>query len=123
MIKIFLVLGSAFGLIGVMAGALGAHAFKARLESHGGLDNFFRAADYFFVHGLALIATALLISRYPEAKFHWAAWAFVAGSLLFQGSLMGMGLTGAVFMRHLAPVGGLCLMAGWLLLMASAFRL
>ena len=121
--KIFLIFGAIFGFLGVLAGALGAHGLRARLEAQGGLENFFRATDYLFVHALALVLVSILVSRFPEAKFHWAGWAWILGSFLFQGSLMGWSLTGLSLLRHVAPLGGLCLMAGWILLLGSAFGL
>ena len=120
--KKFLCLGALSCFLGLFAGALGSHALKDLITRMYGTANFSTATDYMFYHGLALIFVALLADRYPRPAFKYVGWLFVAGSILFQGNLFMISLTGASPLSFLAPVGGICLMAAWLLLAAEAFR-
>ena len=75
-----------------------------------------------FYHGLALIMLGLAEDRYPGVPFQIAGWLFVAGTILFQGNLFLISLSGVRLVSFLTPVGGLCLMAGWLLFAYYALR-
>jgi len=121
--KIFGALGAFFCFLAVLAGAMGAHALKAQLTALGGLSNFDLATGYLFYHGLALILMGFARDRYPNIPFQLAGWLFVAGTILFQGNLYLISLTGVRLFSILTPVGGLCLMAGWLLFAYYALRI
>ena len=120
MIRFFLASGALFSLCGVVTRALSSHALHESLSASGSLNNFNLASDYLLIHGLALICTAILFRLYPANGFMWAGWAFFVGSILFQGTVfakcfMPLGPIGLA-----TPLGGLFLMAGWLLLALSA---
>ncbi len=121
--KLFLFLGALSCFLGVLAGALGAHGLKEYLIQSNGLNNFNLATDYMFYHGMGLLFVAYARNRYPALPFHYAGWLFVAGTLLFQGNLFLMTLTGNRMMAMLTPVGGVCLMAGWILFAFQALRI
>jgi uncharacterized membrane protein YgdD (TMEM256/DUF423 family) len=121
--NIFGALGAFSGFIAVLAGALGAHALKAHLTHLGSLSNFDLATSYMFYHGLALILLGIAKDRYPNIPFQLAGWLFVAGTVLFQGNLYLISLTNVRLFSILTPVGGLCLMAGWLLFAYYALRI
>jgi len=121
--RIFGALGTSSCFIAVLAAALGAHALKTHLTQSGGLFNFNLATDYMFFHGLAMILLGFTRDRYPNVPFQLAGWLFVAGTVLFQGNLYLISLTGIRFFSILTPVGGLCLMAGWLLFAYCALRI
>jgi len=121
--KKFLCLGAFSCLLGVVAGALGSHALKDLIARMNGTVNFSTARDYMFYHGLALIFVALIADRYPRPAFRYVGWLFVGGSILFQGNLFMIGLAGASPLSFLTPVGGICLMAAWLLLAVDAIRI
>lgn len=110
--RTFGVLGAVSGAIAVGAGAFGAHALRARVAP-AMLDVFETAARYQMYHALALLVVALLLDRRPGTAPRAAGWCFVAGTLLFCGSLYGMALTGARTLGAITPVGGLCFLAGW----------
>jgi uncharacterized membrane protein YgdD (TMEM256/DUF423 family) len=88
-----------------------------------GTANFSTATEYMFFHGLALIFVALMEDRYSRPAFKYVGWLFVAGSILFQGNLFMISLTGASPLSFLTPVGGICLLTAWLLLALSAIRI
>jgi uncharacterized membrane protein YgdD (TMEM256/DUF423 family) len=121
--KLFIFLGAVFCFLAVLSGALGAHALKEYLIQSKGLSNFNLATDYMFYHGLGLLFVASSYDRYPALSFHYAGWLFIAGTLLFQGNLYLLSLTGIRLMGFLTPVGGLCLMAGWLLFAFQALKI
>ena len=94
--------------LAVALGAFGAHALKASLESTGMLDVWNKAVLYHFLHGVALVALALHGAGNRATYF-----LFVAGILLFSGSLYTMALTNVRWLGAITPLGGLCFLAGW----------
>ncbi len=120
--RTFVFTGALFCLLGVTADALGAHALKGLLEHTGGSANFLLATDYMFYHGLGLIAAGIVKGRGCPAPIDLAGWLFVAGSAMFQGNLYLIALADLRTFQFLTPVGGICLMAGWLALAAAAIR-
>lgn len=121
MAKTFWVLGCLFGLLGVAAGAFGAHALRARLPADL-LAVFETGARYQMYHALALLATAWAVERWASAAATAAGWAFVAGIVVFSGSLYVLALSGARWLGAVTPLGGVALLAGWALLAWAAWR-
>jgi uncharacterized membrane protein YgdD (TMEM256/DUF423 family) len=115
MSRTFWMLGCAFALLGVAAGAFGAHALRARLDAPA-LAVWETAARYQLFHALALLAVALAASRWPAPGWAAAGWLFVAGIVVFSGSLYLLVLTGTRWLGAVTPLGGLCLLAGWAML-------
>lgn len=120
--KVFVVLGAIFGGLSVAAGAFGAHALRAKLEPRM-LEVFETAAHYQMVHALALLATAWIYQQTESPAAQVAGWAFVAGVLLFSGSLYAMAFTGARGLGAITPIGGVAFLAGWIALAMAAARL
>ena len=126
-------LAAIFGLTAVAIGAFGAHglksAFEARqLDTRYLLGIYEKGVQYQFYHTLAIGLVALLLQNRPENK--WlvrAGWLFVAGILMFSGSLYLLACRdllsfSVAWAGPVTPLGGLCFMAGWLLLLLSTFR-
>jgi len=116
-------LGGLFGFLAVAAGAFGAHGLRGRL-SPDLLAVFETAARYQMYHALALVAVALLLERRTAgaAAMRAAGWCFVAGIVLFSGSLYTLALTGAGWWGAVTPLGGLAFLAGWLCLAFGLWR-
>lgn len=112
-------LGAASALVAVAAGAFGAHALRNRLSADL-LAIFETAARYQMYHALALLAAAWMAERWPADQAVWAGTLFVAGTLLFSGSLYALALTGQRWLGAITPFGGVALLAGWLLLAWAA---
>ena len=116
--RLELVLAALWGLMAVAAGAFGAHAAsdpqaKAWLQT---------GAQYQMIHALAVFAAFVIWRTYPGAPAApLAGWLFLAGALLFAGSLYLMALTGARALGVLTPIGGVLLLAGWAVLAWAAF--
>ena len=120
--RLALVLGALLSFVAVALGAFGAHALKARLPADM-LAVWQTAVQYHGWHALALIAVGLLLLALPgRAGFGFAGWLFVAGIVLFSGSLYALALTGVKELAAVTPVGGLAFLAGWLVLAWSAWR-
>jgi uncharacterized membrane protein YgdD (TMEM256/DUF423 family) len=117
----FLMLGAFSGFIGVAAGAFGAHALRMRLSADL-LAVFETGARYQMYHALALLATAWATTRLPGALTAAAGWCFVAGTVLFSGSLYALALTGVRALGAVTPLGGVAFLAGWLCLALAATR-
>lgn len=124
--KFFLQAGAMFGALAVVLGAFGAHALKASLEAANRLDTFETAVKYQFYHAIALVLTALLLkSGGAEATrlLTWSGYSFIGGILIFSGSLYAICFTGITKFGATAPIGGLLMILGWVLLFLSAGKL
>lgn len=122
MARTFLVLAALSGFIAVAAGAFGAHALKTRLAADL-LAVFDTAVRYQMFHVVGLIAAAWLAARSPGPAVLASGWCFVAGTVLFSGSLYALALTGTRWLGAITPFGGVLFLAGWLLLAWTAWRL
>jgi uncharacterized membrane protein YgdD (TMEM256/DUF423 family) len=113
----------AVGASGVALGAFGAHLLRPRLLASGTLDVWETAVRYQLVHAVALVGLAGWLrgaGRPPGAPASWAAGLWVAGTALFSGSLYGLALGGPRWLGPVTPLGGLCLIAGWVLAACAA---
>lgn len=122
--RLMKVIAGFLGLSGVAIGALGAHALKHRLAAAGMDDAWQTAVTYHLIHAAALLALSLQDSS-TRAADPWrrrAGWFWTLGALFFSGSLYGLALGGPRWLGPITPLGGLALMAGWLCIIASAFR-
>ncbi len=84
------------------------------------LEVFETAVRYQMYHAFALIAVAWVASRAPGQMPSAAGWLFVAGTVLFSGSLYAMTFTGVGALGAITPLGGVCFIAGWIALALSA---
>lgn len=119
--RLFFALGALSALIGVAAGAFGAHGLEARI-SPDRLEIWKTAAHYQLIHALGLLAVAWAVSRWSTALAGTAGWLFVAGTVLFSGSLYALSLTGVRWLGAITPLGGLAFLAGWACLAWVALR-
>ena len=122
MTHLFTAMGSILAFAGVLARSLSAHALLQLLEDRGKLDNFNLAADYLLFHGLALIGVGILCHLFPAGNYHRAGWAFLLGSILFQGTVLTKSFISIQPFGFLTPLGGFILMIGWVLLFIAALQ-
>ncbi len=113
------ILGSLFGGLGVALGAFGAHALKARLHPER-LEIFETGVRYQMYHALALLGAAYAAANGSRTFAMPAGLLFVAGIVLFSGSLYLLVLTNRRWLGAITPLGGLALVAGWLCLALAA---
>ena len=111
----FILLGSFFAGTAVAAGAFGAHALKEVLDTSR-LAVFDTATRYQMFHAFGIFFVAWAMERYPGRGLEWAGWLFTIGILLFAGSLYGLSLAGVRGLGAVTPIGGLALIAGWVVL-------
>jgi uncharacterized membrane protein YgdD (TMEM256/DUF423 family) len=117
--RLFFALGALSGFIAVGLGAFAAHALKERLDP-ATLSTFETGARYQMYHALALLATGWACTRWPGPFATASGWLFIAGTILFSGSLYALSLTGVRSLGAITPFGGLAFLAGWLCLAWAA---
>lgn len=112
--KRLLIIGGIIGLLGVALGAFGSHGLSAILEANGRAATFDTAVQYHLIHAVVLILVALL---HTKSIYHLAitraALFFIAGILIFSGSLYILAIFNIGFMGAIAPIGGTSLILGW----------
>lgn len=119
--RLFLAAGALSALVSVAMGAFGAHALKQRL-SVDLLAAFETGARYQMYHALALLVLAWACTRWPGPAVNASGILFIAGTVLFSGSLYALSLTGIRGLGAITPLGGLAFMAGWGCLAWAALR-
>lgn len=120
--KLFLLIATVNGFCAVGLGAFGSHGLRSR-TSEALLGAWHTAVQYHFYHVLALMLVAVLLGRDTSSGVMTiSGWLFVAGILLFCGSLYGLALGGPWWLGPITPVGGLCFLAAWLSLSFAVLR-
>ena len=128
----FLTIAGISGAMGVALGALGAHLLKAKMQAGlmtaDQLNGFDTAAKYQLFHSLAI---AILFFGAKDGQAKWlriGAIMFIAGIVLFSGSLYLLttrnliGMESLTFLGPVTPLGGLAFMGGWLCMVVHAFK-
>jgi uncharacterized membrane protein YgdD (TMEM256/DUF423 family) len=125
--RFFLITGSLLGALSVALGAFGAHSLK-KIVSPEAVATFETGVRYQFYHTFALLLIAVLYEKFTNKWLVWAGNSFLAGIILFSGSLYLLALLNAssnVGLRKIGiitPFGGLFFIAGWLFLMWGVTR-
>ncbi|MFO7539134.1 MAG: DUF423 domain-containing protein [Chloroflexota bacterium] len=120
--RVFMLLGSALMFVGVALGAFGAHGLSAYLARHDLANTFETAVRYHMIHALAIFVAAWAVGKWAGALPTWAGYLFVAGIILFSGSLYLLVATRARWLGAITPIGGVAFLAGWLCLFLAAWR-
>jgi uncharacterized membrane protein YgdD (TMEM256/DUF423 family) len=120
--RLALTLAASLLFAAVGLGAFGAHALKARLAPD--MQAIWQTAvQYHAWHALGLLAVGLFTMQRPDAAgLSLAGWLFVAGIVLFSGSLYALALTGVRSLGAVTPFGGVAFLAGWLAFAWAAWR-
>jgi uncharacterized membrane protein YgdD (TMEM256/DUF423 family) len=123
--KTFLSFGCIMGGLAVVLGAFGAHALKTKLNS-GDLQIFETGVRYQMYHALSLLAIGMLIEKFPfQSALPFAGYCFIAGTILFSGSLyllasrVALGIENWRWLGPITPLGGMLLLGGWICLLMS----
>ena len=114
-LRALLGLAAIVGFASIAAGAFGAHGATGAAK-----DWLRTAGEYGLIHALAVFASVLLAREGARAAAV-AAWLFLAGAVIFSGSLDAMALSGQLWLGAVTPIGGLLLLAGWATLAFAAF--
>ena len=118
--RVFFGLGCVSAFVAVALGAFGAHGLRARLVPDM-LLTFEIGVRYQMYHALALLAVGAVAPRLSSGPVHAAGWLFVAGTVVFSGSLYVLALTGQRWLGAVTPLGGLAFLAGWAVLAWAAW--
>ena len=125
--KTYLITAAILGALSVLLGAFGAHGLKTRMNADT-FEIFETAVKYQFYHVFALLAVAIVSQYVPGNFISWSGKCFIAGIILFSGSLYLLSYFKMVgneqmnWLGAVTPFGGLCFIAGWLLLAIAAIR-
>ncbi len=125
--KGFLKIAAITGLLSVVLGAFAAHSLKNMVSNHA-IATFETAVRYQFYHVFALLAVGILCKDFSGKTMLWAGRFFIAGIILFSGSLYALAFVQAAvrpgynWIGAITPFGGVCFITGWLLMFISFFR-
>lgn len=128
MLKRFTVAAAIFGGLGVLSGAFGAHGLEKITQDEKILHGYQTAVQYQVYHALALLAAAILAEKFPGKWIKWAGNFFIAGIILFSGSLylltfLKIQESNAVkFVGPVTPLGGVFFILGWLFILIAALN-
>ena len=117
----FFIIGALSALVGVSAGAFGAHGLQGRLDPEM-LSIFEVGVRYQMYHAFGLIAAAWTQAKWPTRSATTGGWMFVAGTVLFSGSLYILSMTGEKWLGMIPPFGGLAFIAGWACMAWAAWK-
>lgn len=118
MIQPVVAAAAVLGGLAVLAGAFGAHGLRGRLTAEQ-LSSYETAVQYHLLHALVLLVLGLFTTT-TGRSVQPAAGLFIAGIVLFSGSIYLLVLTGQRWLGPVTPLGGLCLIGGWVALLALA---
>lgn len=125
--RVFLILAGINGFLAVAFGAFGAHGLRSSLahaaDGPRRLEVWETAAHYHLAHAVALGLVAYLCSRTSAAAATSAGYLFLAGIVLFSGSLYVLAISGIKVLGAVTPFGGLCFLAGWAAVVWAAWRM
>ena len=113
--RLFFAAGAVSGFIAVALGAFAAHGLKARLAPEL-LSVFETGVRYEMYHALGLLAVGWACTKWPGAWLNASGWLFIAGTIIFSGTLYALALTGVRWLGAITPIGGGAFLAGWLCL-------
>lgn len=119
--RAFFALGCLSAATAVGLGAFAAHGLRGRLAADL-LSVFEVGVRYQMYHALGMLVVALALVRWPSGAIVAAGWLFLAGTVLFSGSLYVLTLGGLRWLGAITPIGGLAFIAGWLALAWGAWN-
>ena len=121
-LKIAFLFAALAGAIGVALGAFGAHGLRGSIEPRL-METFQTAVQYQMIHALALLLVAITMGWLGQSlSFEISAYAFMAGIVLFSGSLYGLVFSEMKWLGPVTPIGGLCFIVAWLALFVGGYQ-
>ena len=120
--KKFITTAAFVAALAVILGAFGAHALKEKLSAEQ-LQIFETGVRYQFYHAFALLTVGILYKDFSSKLLQWAGTLFICGIILFSGSLYVLtGVQSMKWIGAITPFGGLCFIAGWVLLGTGVYK-
>ena len=121
MAKGFFIAGALAAGLAVALGAFGAHGLQSRVTPER-IGTFETGVRYHMYHALALFVVAWIQAQWPSWQGEWAGYLFLAGILIFSGSLYLLVLTDTPWLGAVTPLGGVAFIAGWVFLCWAGIR-
>jgi len=122
MSKRIIILAGINGFLAVSIGAFAAHTLRDRLSPEL-LDTFQTGVQYHMYHALGLFGIGLLMLNFPTSNLlRISAYLMIAGIVLFSGSLYLLSITGTKWLGAITPLGGLCFLTAWVLIVWFAAK-
>jgi uncharacterized membrane protein YgdD (TMEM256/DUF423 family) len=120
-------LAAFLGAVSVILGAFGAHKLKELINEQS-LQNWETGVKYQFYHTFAILLSGLLLMKSNLKEFRYAAIAFLAGIIMFSGSLYGLSLRSLIasnlmWLGPITPLGGLAFIVGWVYLFVGSGKI
>ncbi|MFQ5751005.1 MAG: DUF423 domain-containing protein [bacterium] len=119
--RLFFIIGAVSAFLAVALGAFGAHGLKSRLSPEM-LNIFEVGVRYQMYHALALIVVAWVCTKWPGSLTFTSGWLFLAGTIIFSGSLYVISISGIRWLGAITPIGGVAFLAGWVCLVLTILR-
>ena len=122
MSKRIIILAGINGFLAVSIGAFAAHTLRDRLSPEL-LNTFQTGVQYHMYHALGLFGIGLLMLNFPTSNLlRISAYLMIAGIVLFSGSLYLLSITGTKWLGAITPLGGLCFLTAWVLIVWFAAK-
>jgi len=125
--KGFIKTAAILGALSVALGAFAGHTLKGSISDYA-LEIFETSVKYQFYHVFALLAVGIIYKEFPGKKLLWSGRLFIAGIILFSGSLYILSAIKAAvqpgynWIGAITPFGGLCFIFGWIFLFMGCKR-
>ncbi len=119
--KTILVTAAVSLALAVIIGAFGAHGLKSRLSPEM-MDIYKTGVEYHFYHALGLLLVGILSVQMPSSLMNLSALLLFLGIVIFSGSLYVLAVSGIKWLGAITPIGGLCFIAGWILLVLAILK-
>ena len=112
-------IGAALAAVAIGLGAFGSHGLESRLETAGMMEAWRTAVFYHLIHAVCIYFLASMAGAKPSRGLSLTMNLWIAGVILFSGSLYGLALTSWGILGPITPIGGLCLIAGWIVALGA----
>lgn len=119
--KWFMLIGIFYAMTATILGAFAAHALRTQFSDYQ-MHIFQTGIFYQFIHSLALLFVGLILWQSNTRILQVSGWLFIAGILLFSGSLYLLSLMQIKAIGVVTPFGGVCFIFGWLLLAVGIYK-
>lgn len=118
--RTFIAWGSVLMALSVAIGAFGAHMLEGKISADE-LAVYETGVHYHMIHGIAVLIAGILAGALGESrKLFWAGTLFIAGVIIFSGSLYVLSISGIKWLGAITPIGGVSFIAGWIMLLSAA---
>ncbi|MGN7399287.1 DUF423 domain-containing protein [Cytobacillus praedii] len=120
--KLFIILGAINAFLSVALGAFGAHGLEKTVEPKY-LEIWKTGVTYQMFHATGLLVIGVLLGKLPaSALLSWSGWIMLIGIIFFSGSLYILTLTKIGVLGAITPIGGVCFLTAWILLIIAAVK-